>query len=231
MARTRKNDPAPRNSSLRVELWKPQLSGSIALGVPREHPRTLFRDVLDSRHSCRALTPISFELLGALLWHAARTRATREGDEWEKRAAPSAGGLHPIHLLVLPSDRDDVLLYDPLSHSLQKLAGANALDVVQLRAEFHEVVPTARGVFLVLAADGERTRSGYTNPDSLVWRDAGCLIATTQFVASWLGLGSCPLGVLGGGVVDLVAPSGGLTPAGVLALGTRADSKVPVESR
>jgi hypothetical protein len=123
----------------------------------------------------------------------------------------------------LPSDRDILLLYDPLHHSLQQLAGVNALDVARVRAEFHEVLSSARGDFLVLLADVERTRAKYANPDSLIWRDAGCLLATAQLVACWLGLGSCLLGVLGGGAVDLVAGPSKLSPAGVLAVGELGD--------
>lgn len=221
MARISHEDPTPRDRALDCLPWQPHLNGSTTLQVPCSDPQLSFREVLDSRSSCRDLLPIPTKLLGALLWHSARTRETRSGDAWQRRAAPSAGGIHPIQLLAVEPGRDEVLLYDPLRHAMSPLADVETVEVAAVRAVFHEVLPEAKGTFLVLAADHERTRAGYTNPESLVWRDAGCVLATLQLVACWLGIGSCPLGILGGKLVSLVAPGGELTAAGVLAVGER----------
>ncbi len=219
MARTSHEDPAPRKRALSCALWEPPFSASTALCIPDSDPQLSFKEVLDARSSCRDLLPIPRTLLGELLWHSARTRETRSWDAWQRRAAPSAGGLHPIQLLAVEPDRDEVLLYDPFRHALAQLIGVGTEEVAAVRRGFHEVLPKAKGTFLVLAAEHARTLAGYTNPESLLWRDAGCLLSIVQLVACWLGLGSCPLGVLGGDLVSLVAPGGELTAAGVLAVG------------
>jgi hypothetical protein len=45
----------------------------------------------------------------------------------------------------------------------------------------------------------------YENADSLILRDAGCLVSTLCLCAEWLDLAACPLGFLG---EDMVTPLG-----------------------
>lgn len=47
------------------------------------------------------------------------------------------------------------------------------------------------------------------NADSLSWRNAGALLATMQLAAGGLGLGFCPLGLLGEEVAASLFPSSG----------------------
>lgn len=163
----------------------------------------------------RELGPTSRARLGTFLWHAARTRAARSGKE--HRAAASAGGLHPIET-VLVGDDNVPELYDPRRHALYALR-ADAVVLGEAVQECRAVIPSARGVLLLFGAHAARTGAAYANPESLHWRDAGCVLATFHLVATWLGLGFCPLGVLGAKVWSAIDPLGEITPAGAAMLG------------
>jgi hypothetical protein len=157
--------------------------------------------------------------LAELLWHGARTRDVRGA--WQHRAAASAGGIHPLHLLIFSRGSREALLYDPLRHCAHELdtvaqALVDAVDQSMILDDAGDAT------LLLLAAEVNRAAAAYEDPLSLVWRDAGCLIATLQLVASWLSLVSCPLGILGEPLLEACGAQGHLIAAGVLAVGERA---------
>jgi SagB-type dehydrogenase family enzyme len=177
-----------------------------------------FGDVLDRRCTIRELKPITLERFGALLWHAARTRE-KHGGVWEHRAAPSAGGLHPIELVIVGNGDEQAFRYDPTRHVLERLANIDATSLQAACADLRTVVPTANGALILFAADLGRTAASYENAESLVWRDAGCLIAMLQIVGAWLELGCCPLGVLGCNLLQTIGAGSQLIAAGVAIVG------------
>jgi hypothetical protein len=159
--------------------------------------------------------------VASVLWHGARTRAAWRG--WQHRAHSSAGGLHPIHVVLAGSERSPAL-YDPVRHSLHELVCA---DPEQVQAEVcaaRAVVPSAQGVLLQFVAHASRTHAAYEHAESLVWRDAGCLIATLQLVATWHGLATCPLGILGSGLISAIEKNPQLVAVGAMLVG------LPVEA-
>ncbi|XXT21514.1 nitroreductase family protein [Sorangium sp. So ce429] len=174
--------------------------------------------MLDRRQTKRQLRPASLERLGAWLWHAARTRGTG-ARTWEHRAAPSSGGLHPIELVVVPHDAPEAFRYDSLRHALARLADVDQESLVHACAELRTIVPGAKGSLIVLGGHLARTAAIYENADSLIWRDAGCLLTVLQLVATWLNLGVCPLGALGTGVIRAIRAEEQLVPAGVVIVG------------
>jgi SagB-type dehydrogenase family enzyme len=175
-----------------------------------------FSAVLDRRSSQRDFGELSRANLGSLLWHAARVRSTDRG---QHRSAPSAGGLHPIEFVVLEPPFQHAFLYDPVRHALGELADIDSQLLADACGAMVAVLPLARGTFIVALADFERTGALYEEPDSLVWRDAGCALATLHLTAAWLSLGSCLLGIVGAAVAEVVGRDGRVRPVGAIAVG------------
>lgn len=218
MAHTEKGEPKPRPERLTHNNWTPQIDLDVTLATGPEPCAIPFGDVLDRRCTKRELRPIRLERLGALLWHAARTRA-KYGGIWEHRAAPSAGGLHPIELVITGNSDEQAFRYNPTRHALERLVNIDATLLQAACADLRTVVPTADGALILLAADLGRTAAAYENAESLVWRDAGCLIAMLQIVGAWLELGCCPLGTLGRNLLQTIGAESQLIATGVVIVG------------
>lgn len=176
------------------------------LPIPVDPEPRSFVDVLRSRHSVVG-NPVDRGRIAELLWHATGTKghapAGRAGMPVEWRAAPSAGGLHPISIVCIPETiiNDGVLLYDPREHAYMNLDVDQNTIVATNTADVAAVVNNPHGYTLRLIADIEKTGAAYENPITLVFRDVGCLIGTLCLCAEWLGLTACPLGFLGQSMV------------------------------
>jgi hypothetical protein len=84
----------------------------------------------------------------------------------------------------------------PIVHALRTLAvRAEALSA--LRSSVLDLFPVGEGTILWHAAQPGRTFARYEHGESLVWRDAGALVAMTALVAEGLGLNCCPIGITG----------------------------------
>ncbi len=66
------------------------------------------------------------------------------------------------------------------------------------------VLGARRGCTLRLIGDWAKLSAAYENAETLLFRDAGCLIATLCLCAEWLDLCACPLGFVGQDVVPLL---------------------------
>jgi len=189
--------------------------------LPRaiERPPIDFFDVLDARRSTTGAT-LPTKQLSSLLWHSMRLRyrrAGRFGIGRESRSAPSAGGLHPVRLLVLPVDHADGGIYDDHRHALVPIdAAALALN----RASVGEILGVARGTTIQLVADPALVGACYENPESLIWRDAGALIATVCLVATALGQTATPVGRVGSAIVNAAGLSEVFIGTGAVHIGT-----------
>jgi SagB-type dehydrogenase family enzyme len=174
-----------------------------ALDIPKVARRILPRldRVLALRRSRREFTvPLSLQQAGDLLWHSMRVRqlGQRGGRTvWETRPTPSAGGCHPVRVVLLGARfaRDSLLVYDAQHH----MFGVHPVGETKLmRRCIHEVdrcVRVGKGTVFWFVADMERTGAKYRNPESLVWRDSGALFATVGLVAEALSLNCCGLGL------------------------------------
>jgi SagB-type dehydrogenase family enzyme len=185
------------------------------LAIPGSPPQVLFHDVVTARESKRSLSPARTEDLGYLLWYAVRIQSgTPEGIQ--HRLAASAGGLHPIDVLLLRRRR--LYWYDPLRHGLQQVDVA--LDLVDdAYRESKRLLRDAHGDLLVLAGHSEVTGAKYRRPASLVWRDAGCMLQAIYFAAAASSLGACALGILGQQLVAAAYASSSVVGAGLCAVG------------
>ena len=159
-----------------------------------------FLDVLRERRSVKQLGGCTIEKLSEILFHAVKPYTICK-DDYDmtvyRSASPSAGGRHPIDILVgLPENEGRRLfLYEPLSHSLRRL------DVpVELQREFFDdisqTLPLGDSVLIWFSIQYMRTASKYNDYESLVWRDAGAQLCCLQQVAKYVGLDSCPIGYL-----------------------------------
>lgn len=161
---------------------------------------TSFVDVFSERRSVKNLGTCPMEALSLLLFLAVKPYMIGRDDYGEtvyRSAAPSAGGRHPIDVLVGQKEDGErrLYLYKPLKHSLRKLMVAAELQ----RAFFEsveETLPFGESVLLWFSVQYMRTASKYADYESLVWRDAGAQLCCLQQAAKYAGMNSCPIGYL-----------------------------------
>lgn len=123
----------------------------------------------------------------------------RAGLAIEHRPYPSAGGLHCIRLLMIDSESRQVALYEPTGHRFHALDAPGVVDKNDVEVEM--LVGRSGGCTLRLIADLQKANAAYKAPESLLLRDAGCLMATVALCAGWLKLEACLLGALGSSIV------------------------------
>lgn len=194
------DEPVPRlDPEVWSEVWPSALSVKTA-PAPSARPERSFLSVLQARRSTIG-GPIGFQQIADLLWYATAPSPMgmgRAGIAVEHRPYPSAGGLHAIRLVMIDHATRDVALYEPAEHRFHLvdapgLAEANDAAVAAM-------VGRPGGCTLRFLADIGKAQAAYRAPESLLLRDAGCLIATLCLCAEWLDLSAIPLGFLG---VDL----------------------------
>lgn len=192
-------DPVPRALPMRHELyvWP---NGTTTPLRPREKPLELDLAALTSQRQSRRTfrKRLDDEALGDFLWLACRNRSSRPspfGPDQESRSHPSAGGMHPIHVL-LANETGPWLRYDPLRHSLVELTGSEA-GAAAGREAASALVELGHGTLIGLLAESGKTAAKYEHQESLVWRDAGVVLGYMSLMAEALGLSFCPLGITG----------------------------------
>lgn len=194
------SEPEPRSAS---GIWRPFLP---ATDLPRHLPPPWpgaareFMDIARARRS-RLRGAVDLSQVGNLLWHLTRDiEPPLEGRARlpaYHRLAPSAGGLHPYHFVCIDNDSAEVVLYDADEHAFRPLL-VDRESVLPLNQEsVAAVLGASRGCTIRFIFDHSLVEAAYLKPESLLLRDAGALLATTCFVAEWLGLAACPLGFLG----------------------------------
>lgn len=193
------NDPLPLTSPRLYEPLQWPSGASIAL-TPRSEPLPVdIVALLEQRQTRREFNrDLTAGELGDFLWLACRSRSSRPGPfgfAQESRPYPSAGGMHPIHVLLARAG-EEWMRYDPVQHALIEFSGSRAAAILAREASAM-LVPLNRGVLIALAAEPGRTAAKYENADSLVLRDAGTVLGFMSVVAEALGLSFCPLGILG----------------------------------
>jgi len=192
-------DPLPRALPVHYApyAWPPGGRTSLA---PRSQPLELdLVALLEQRQTRREFgKPIDDGRLGEFLWLACRNRSARPsafGPDQESRVHPSAGAMHPIHVL-LARETGPWLRYDPLNHALVELPDSGASAAAGRQAACN-LVELARGTLIGLVAEPGKTAAKYEHPESLVWRDAGVVLGYLSVMAEALGLAFCPLGITG----------------------------------
>ncbi len=192
-------DPVPRSLPLRYEpyVWP---DGARTPLVPRAQPLEIeLAALLDQRQTRRTFeTSIDELTLGEFLWLACRNRSSRPsafGPDQESRVHPSAGAMHPIHVL-LAREAGPWFRYDPLEHALIELLDSE-LSVAASRKAADSLVELANGLLIGLVAESGKTAAKYEHHATLVWRDAGVVLGYMSIVAEAIGVAFCPLGITG----------------------------------
>lgn len=221
-------NPRPRPGVLRYDPVRWPDGDQIALSSPAEMPlhhpafeRTIV-DLSSRRRSARNFAPLAQDQLGWLLGLVNRQLASGPenlGFPLTLRPAPSAGAIHPIHLIVQSPALSGWHRYDPTVHALMSVPCE--LDVVAVRRHMDELVEAPTATLLLLAAEPGKTASKYVDSCSLVWRDAGVLLGYLSLAAEALGLAFVPLGITADPWVSGLVNEAGLAGVGAALVGTR----------
>jgi SagB-type dehydrogenase family enzyme len=173
------------------------------------------------RRTRREFSILSLEMLGALTWITCRSQQLGSNDlgfPVSRRPCPSAGAIHPIHLLVVMPDDDRWYRYHPESHALQEVPSSVGARTVANAMQ--EVLTAPAATLLILAAEPGKTSAKYDAAASLVWRDAGVMLGFLAMAAQALDLSFCPLGVTGEPWVSQLVDQSGLVGVGAAFVGS-----------
>lgn len=159
-----------------------------------------FLQVFSERRSVKQLGDCPLEDLSQVLFYAIKPYCIGQDDYGVtvyRSAAPSAGGRHPIDVLVGLKEGEErrLYLYQPISHSMRRL---NISEEMQQRfyADIEDTLPFGKSALMWFSVQYMRTASKYTEPMSLIWRDIGAQLCCLQQAAKYVGMDSCPIGYL-----------------------------------
>lgn len=179
---------------------------------------------LARRRSVHARGPLTLSALGALLWHTCRTltvAASPYGFELQQRPTPSAGAIHPVHLILQAPGTGGWARYNPRAHRLELLGSAGGV-LENLHTRVAELIGPSAGTVLAFVAEPGLTAAKYEQVNSLIWRDAGVLQGVLAIIAEALLIDMCLLGATGDPWVGALADQGKLKGVGLAVLGSRA---------
>lgn len=211
--------PSPRARPLSYTEHAWRIVGARAL--PSPGPMDPWSAVIAARESRRTFGPLPLGALAELLWYVCACKRSMDsamGFAIEKRGVPSAGGIHPIHVLIADPQTRVLERYDGRSHALERLATSAPQELLTACAE---LLAPQEGALLLFAAEPGKTTAKYENGDSLVWRDAGVQQGAFAMVAEALGLNFCLLGMSGEPWVSSLSEEGKLRGVGMALVGSR----------
>lgn len=179
-----------------------------------------FSEVLATRRTVRELDALGWEALGQWLHAAQRVQQTQEaelGFALTRRPSPSAGAIHPIHLVIAEPGADRWARYDAFSHELVHFE--SNVSPAEVHEAMHPLVEARSATLVLLVAEIGKTAAKYEDYASLVWRDAGALLATLGLSAHAQGLGFCALGATGSPWAERLLEQRGLAGVGAAFVG------------
>lgn len=192
--------------------------------LPKEDPcfgRSML-DLATRRRSARSFSSLPQDKLGWLLALADGELARGDdhlGFPLSRRPAPSAGAIHPLHVVVQSPSLGGWHRYEPHGHELASITCS--LNAHSVREELDQLVVAPSATLLLLAAEHGKTEAKYSDPCSLVWRDAGILLGYLSIAAEALDLAFVPLGVTGDQWVRALLDEAGLAGVGAAFVGAR----------
>lgn len=193
--------PSILNQPIPFEPYLYETCDSIKLPeIKSRNQQVDFLEVFSKRRSVKILGECPIELLSEILYYAVKPYCIGKDDYGvtvSRCAAPSAGGRHPIDILVgIKKDGiRQLFLYQPLGHSLSRLSIAYELQKT-FYEDIEQTLPIGNSVLLWFSVQYMRTASKYTNYMSLIWRDVGAQLCCLQQAAKYMGVDSCPIGYL-----------------------------------
>ena len=213
-------EPKPRPTPLpHVPIaWPDGIRKLLSDRIP-ETPK--FSEVSFGRRSRRGFSPLSDDDLGALFALTCKTQRFGKSDQGlsiQQRPCPSAGALHPVHLIIIDSLNHVWRRYDSRTHALVEVR--SRLSPRLVLGALQTVADAQSGTFLILAAEPGITAAKYSAPDSLIWRDAGVLLGVMALAAEALSLRFCPLGTTANECASNLLEEPGLVGVGAAFMGT-----------
>ncbi len=192
--------PKPKNINDEFHPFKYPFTTKTKLNRDFKATKVDFLDILLTRRSSQKLGYISLEDIAKLLYYSNKVQSISIDDSdflISKRTVPSAGGRHPVDVLVsLPAENTRFLqYYNPIDHSLSVLSIPREKQH-SFFAEVNENLPIGDCCLIWFSIQPKKTQSKYENAESLYWRDAGALLYCIQIISTYLGFKSCPLGGL-----------------------------------
>ena len=194
------NDAAYQNAAGQTALEGLGGEPVVTLPPPEQSPLT---ELLRRRRSVRAFLPqplavTAVATLAAAAQGVVETVGRDEGSGFERRAAPSAGGLHPLtlHLFARRVDglEDGAYRYEPHTHALAELALGDPTERLAPALYAFPFVADANAIF-ALVARFSRTQAKY-GPRGYRYMllEAGHAAQNLCLRAVELGLGSLCIG-------------------------------------
>lgn len=193
--------------------------------IKKTEQQTDFLEVLSKRRSVKELGTCSMDALSQILYYAVKPYCIGIDDYGVtvyRSAAPSAGGRHPIDVLVGIKEQGGrhLYLYQPLGHSLKRLDVTEDMQK-HFYKDVEQTLPFGESVLLWFSVQYMRTASKYSDYLSLVWRDVGAQLCCLQQTARYLGQDSCPIGYLAEETFQKMFPSGKLMSGGGMIIGNK----------
>lgn len=215
-------DPLPKKKPNRYEPIEWDVGELFQLPGCSEELMWPFNKVLNERFSKRDFGSLDDQSLGSFLWSTCRTRGialSNLGFDLEHRSSPSAGAIHPIHIIIKRPEDSRWWLYQPKTHAILEIKQAD-WKLAPLYKHSLTVLGGAHATRILFLAEPGKTLGKYQNGCSLIWRDAGALLGVMALTATAQGLHFCPLGITGEPWASNLAEQGKLTGVGFALLGT-----------
>lgn len=215
-------DPVPLKTPKPYKPFRWQTTDAIRFEIEDTPINIDLAQVLASRRSTRIFSQLSIPRLGNLLWQTCRSLESlpsQYGFDLLRRPYPSAGSIHPIHILIFHPELLSWTLYNSYTHCLEFIDPPTLLNGLCQR--FEEFIPTEEGTLIAFAAEPGLTAAKYEHPDSLIWRDAGILQGTLALAAHALDIGLCLLGGTGEPWISGLSKESRLIGVGMAVLGGR----------
>jgi SagB-type dehydrogenase family enzyme len=213
--------PRPRSVALAYVPVAWNQAGILALPWQTNELALDVRSALAARRTRRSFGLLPRKLLAALLQavqSVTGTGSSELGFPTSFRPTPSAGAIHPVHLVISSPDLPGWHRYDPFRHALLQLA--SKVDPATVRQHVDKAVPSQQGTLIMLVAEPAMTAAKYEDPASLVWRDAGVLLGYLSVAAQALDLNFCLLGATGEPWAGQLIDQPGLHGVGLALAGT-----------
>lgn len=185
-----------------------------------------FLNVLYSRRSVKPSSSLPINKLSELLFHSLNIHSLSINEKnyiTTKRTTPSAGGRHPVDLMILQNvpqyNKMKLNYYNPIDHSLNELKISNKY-LISFIEEVNENINLNDSTLIWFVIQKNKTGSKYLNPESLYWKDTGALLYCLQLVSTYLGIKSCPIGSLASNSFHKLFNNNEIISGGGLIVGT-----------
>lgn len=220
-------NPTPKKTNDSYQLFDYPIIKTERLPRNGDDKDSPLLEFIQRRESLRNFKIIDANVLNKVLWFSAKVGKIdiqRDGYILSSRSSPSAGGRHPIDIIISRPDSKQMeermfSYYNPFDHSLN-LLDLNKQKCNEFLLHINSIVSITDATVIWFVAHSSRTSMKYENCESLIWRDAGALIYCFQLVCTTFDLKSCPIGSLGEPYIsELFHKEAGVFGVGGLLLG------------